>query len=68
MLLVAHHLYDQAETFLMRLERGSGLDGLCAMKEETLFNHIFILRPFLSTNPNVFKSELKKRRIEWVED
>ena len=67
-LITAHHLYDQVETFFMRLQRGSGLDGLCGMKEITPFKSIYILRPFLKTNPNVFKTFLKKQNIKWVED
>jgi len=67
-LITAHHLLDQAETFFMRLQRGSGLDGLCGMKELTPLKSICILRPFLKENPENFKTYLKKSKISWVED
>ena len=67
-LLVAHHLYDQAETFLMRLQRGSGLQGLCSMREASDFRGLKIVRPLLQTNPQEMKEYLRKRKIEWIED
>lgn len=67
-LLTAHHLYDEAETFLMHLARGSGLNGLCGMKEKTPFKDIIILRPFLETNPLEFKRYLELKKLAWVED
>ena len=67
-LITAHHLYDQAETFLMRLERGSGLDGLCGMKQCSTLRSLVILRPFLKISPLYFKSYLTKRKIKWIED
>jgi tRNA(Ile)-lysidine synthase len=47
-LLFAHHRDDQAETILMRFAKGSGIDGLCGMRAQTVRDGIRILRPFLS--------------------
>ena len=48
-ILTAHHKDDQIETFLIRLSRGSGVQGLSAMNTVSrLNNNINIFRPFLS--------------------
>lgn len=66
--LVAHHLYDQAETFLMRLQRGSGLQGLCAIREVSDYEGLKILRPLLKTTPEVLREYLRAKNIKWIED
>ena len=51
MILTAHHKDDQIETFLIRLSRGSGVQGLSAMdKISFLDGKIKIFRPFLDEN------------------
>lgn len=67
-LAIAHHLLDQAETFLMRLIRGSGLYGLASMQEIYELNGIHILRPLLKVHPDSLKAYLRERHIDWVED
>lgn len=67
-LAVAHQAHDQAETFLMRLQRGSGLDGLSGMKPVSLRGSLLILRPLLNVMPEELKRYLKRRYIQWVED
>ena len=49
-ILVAHHQDDQVETFLIRLSRGSGIEGLSSMSERTKLNNINLIRPFLDFN------------------
>lgn len=47
-LILAHHLDDQAETVLMRLAKGSGLDGLCGMRAIQRYDErLTLVRPFL---------------------
>ena len=67
-LMIAHHLYDQAETFLMRLQRGSGVLGLASIDDVSSRNDINILRPLLHTHPNDLKKYLEEKNIKWVED
>jgi tRNA(Ile)-lysidine synthase len=51
----AHHAMDQVETFLMRLKRGAGLPGLCAIRPIICRNNICIIRPLLG----VFAEDLR---------
>jgi tRNA(Ile)-lysidine synthase len=46
-LALAHHLEDQAETLLLRLARGSGVDGLAAMAPVAEIAAVRLLRPLL---------------------
>ena len=48
-ILTGHHKDDQIETFLIRLSRGSGVQGLSAMSaKSSMDNKIKIFRPFLT--------------------
>jgi tRNA(Ile)-lysidine synthase len=46
-LLLAHHSGDQAETILMRLAKGSGIDGLAGIAAQNMRDGIRLVRPFL---------------------
>ncbi len=67
-LLVAHHLNDQAETVLLRLSRGSGIDGLAGMSVIKDLYGIKIFRPFLDIPKKTLINFLKEENINWIED
>jgi tRNA(Ile)-lysidine synthase len=72
-LYVGHTLDDQAETFLLRLSRGSGLDGLSAMRSLAPFPldgyaDLNLARPLLGTSRTRLRAYLKYRHQSWLED
>ena len=67
-LVTAHHLEDQAETVLMRLGRGSGVDGLAAMPEAGAWAGIDLLRPLLDLSKVRLTATLEAAGLEWIED
>lgn len=67
-LFVAHNLDDQAETFLLRLSAGSGLDGLAGMNAVTQFNNVTLVRPLLKIPHEQLLKTLAKAGLPYVED
>lgn len=67
-LLVAHTLDDQAETFLLRLKRGSGVDGLAAMAESSQRDGIRLLRPLLGVPKAELIAYLENRNQPYISD
>jgi tRNA(Ile)-lysidine synthase len=67
-LVTAHTLDDQAETFLMRLKRGSGLDGLAAIPEQGEWTGIPVLRPLLDVPKARLVATLDVAGVNYVAD
>ena len=67
-LLLGHHIDDQAETFLIRLGRGSGVDGLSAMQPVVHRGSLQLLRPLLYTSKAQLITYMQENNHEWAED
>ncbi|NIJ50033.1 tRNA lysidine(34) synthetase TilS [Rhizomicrobium electricum] len=70
---VAHTRDDQAETILMRLARGSGVDGLAGMRPlapypDPDFAAVSVVRPLLGIQRHALRDLLLARRQTWIED
>jgi tRNA(Ile)-lysidine synthase len=67
-LLTAHHLEDRAETFWLRLARGSGLDGLAGIPVTSERAACRVLRPLLDVPPERLRARLSREGQAWIED
>jgi len=62
--LTAHHLDDQIETFLINLNRASGLAGLTGITEQ----RDLVLRPLLPFSREEIMQFAQENQLDWRED
>lgn len=65
---LGHTADDQAETFLMRLAREAGVDGLSAMSATRRVGRVVFCRPALRLTREELRGELRRRRVSWIDD
>jgi len=63
-----HHADDVAETFIMRLARGAGPDGLAGLKRISHVDGITFIRPLLDLRDADLRTFLRARNQTWRED
>ena len=63
-IILAHHQQDQAETVLLHLLRGSGLTGLCGMRQQRLP----YVRPMLEASSEDIDAYREENCLEYIED
>jgi tRNA(Ile)-lysidine synthase len=67
-LFLGHHLGDQVETFLMRLSKGSGIDGLSSMSKISSYSNTTLVRPFLEVSKKNLIEIAKASKLKWISD
>ena len=67
-LLTAHTLNDQAETFLLQALRGAGPKGLSAMPIQKKFGQGILYRPLLTCSRDEISAYATKHKLQWIED
>ena len=65
---IGHTATDQAETFLMRLARESGIDGLSGMRHRWIEDGVQFHRPFLWHTREELREFLVRHDVPWIDD
>lgn len=68
-LFLAHHMDDQVETFLFRLAKGSGLDGLAGMRPQQIYGEgLTLCRPLLDIEKSDLVALCEEKHIAYLKD
>jgi len=67
-LITGHTLDDKIETFLMRLSKGSGLEGLKSIQTSRNLDGINLFRPLLNLTRDQTTKTLVSQNIGWIDD
>jgi len=66
--ITAHHRDDQAETLLLRLLRGAGVQGLAAMRALDHRQGIAVWRPLLDQPRSFLERHAHEQGLQWQDD
>lgn len=67
-IMTGHTLNDQAETYQMRLHRGSRRGLACMPRESLLMRKVRLIRPLLDVKREQLREYLKSLDQDWIDD
>jgi len=67
-LMTGHHQDDQLETVLLRMARGTGVEGLQGIQKQFTFGRGNILRPLLNVSKDEILGYAREKKLDWVVD
>jgi tRNA(Ile)-lysidine synthase len=67
-LMTAHMVEDQAETFMLQLLRGSGPLGLGSIAPKQTLGKGFLARPLLKVPKSYIQMRAQQYQLQWIED
>lgn len=68
LLVTAHTIEDQAETVMMRLARGTGIEGLGGIVEQRELDGLILARPLLGVSRDRLRALLVSEGQPWIDD